>query len=352
MKIAILGDLHFGKRKNIDDVMFNYFKKDFFPYLKEKNINFIFQLGDLIDNRRNINVLSGKVVTDYFTLLQQYLFQYYQIVGNHDFYYMNSKDVTSLDIFSQNLNMNCEIIKKPFNVLTSCGLVSWGEEKENYLKTKYLFGHFETVGFEMMKGVECRKGNQIEDFNGYEKVFSGHFHRKDERENIIYVGSLFDLDFGEYDVDHGFYIFDNETGEYEFVKNENRIHYKVIYKEEYINENKVFDIKDGELIDVNKLKNKIVKLVVKEDVSVGDKKVKYLNFLKELESQNLEELKIVELDIEKPKIEMLSEIDDDVEIFKIINDYIDGMKFNKNKENNLKQMVGIIYEKVLENDKI
>jgi DNA repair exonuclease SbcCD nuclease subunit len=69
MKIAILGDCHFGMRG--DSLEFhNYYKKFyeevFFPYLIENNIDTVFQMGDLFDRRKFINFNTLYLARQYF----------------------------------------------------------------------------------------------------------------------------------------------------------------------------------------------------------------------------------------------------------------------------------------------
>ena len=58
MRIAILGDTHFGSR-NDHQAFHDYFEKFyndvFFPTLKEYGINTVIQLGDLFDRRKYVN---------------------------------------------------------------------------------------------------------------------------------------------------------------------------------------------------------------------------------------------------------------------------------------------------------
>ena len=58
MKIAIIGDTHFGAR-NDSHVFLEYFMKFFgevfFPYIETHNINTIIHLGDFLDRRKFVN---------------------------------------------------------------------------------------------------------------------------------------------------------------------------------------------------------------------------------------------------------------------------------------------------------
>ena len=69
MKIAILGDSHFGARG--DSPHFHkHFKKFyddvFFPYLEQNGIECVIQLGDVFDRRKFVNYQTLKHCREYF----------------------------------------------------------------------------------------------------------------------------------------------------------------------------------------------------------------------------------------------------------------------------------------------
>ena len=61
MKVAIITDQHFGARKS-SKFFHDYFKKfyynDVFPSMEDNTISIIVMMGDIYDNRRNINIYS------------------------------------------------------------------------------------------------------------------------------------------------------------------------------------------------------------------------------------------------------------------------------------------------------
>jgi hypothetical protein len=61
------------------------------------------------------------------------------------------------------------------------------------LKGKYMFGHFELPGYLMNAMVEMPDHGEVkrEDFNNFEHVFSGHFHKRQTKKNITYIGNCF-----------------------------------------------------------------------------------------------------------------------------------------------------------------
>ena len=57
MKIAVIGDLHWGARNDNQEFL-NYFQRFFdnvfFPELEERGVNKILQVGDFVDRRKFI----------------------------------------------------------------------------------------------------------------------------------------------------------------------------------------------------------------------------------------------------------------------------------------------------------
>jgi DNA repair exonuclease SbcCD nuclease subunit len=61
-------------------------------------------------------------------------------------------------------------------------------------------------------------GHSAKELNQYEKVFSGHYHSKQENGNVLYTGTPIATTFAEANEQHGIHILDTTTGEIEFVE--------------------------------------------------------------------------------------------------------------------------------------
>ena len=58
MKIALINDTHFGCRNdnpNYHEYIYRFWEEQFFPYIKEHNIDTIIHLGDVLDRRKYVN---------------------------------------------------------------------------------------------------------------------------------------------------------------------------------------------------------------------------------------------------------------------------------------------------------
>ncbi len=118
----------------------------------------------------------------------------YFIPGNHDLYYRDKRDVHSVE-WAKHLP-NVTIVNDWFiqdEVVIAPWLVGEDHKKLAKLSGKYMFGHFELPAFYMNAMVQMPDHGDVSDSDlaGFEKVFSGHFHKRQARNNIWYIGNAF-----------------------------------------------------------------------------------------------------------------------------------------------------------------
>lgn len=73
-------------------------------------------------------------------------------------------------------------------------------EYTNYIaetNSSVLMGHLEIEGFEVISGVNSPVGIKRNIFDKFEMVLSGHFHIKQSKRNIHYLGTQYQLNFGD-----------------------------------------------------------------------------------------------------------------------------------------------------------
>ena len=143
-----------------------------------------------------------------------------------------------------------------------------GEEiNQNLLeKADYVFGHFEITDFYMMPGVKAKNGLTIKDFKN-KKVFSGHYHIRQEKDNIIYLGTPYQLNFGDAGNEKGFYILDTETNELQFFPNTYNKKYLIIWLGNDVYNTDNINIYDFDLIK----KRYYVKIIHRKDTEENTK---------------------------------------------------------------------------------
>lgn len=201
-KVAMATDIHFGGKGN--SKQFNTDIVDFFTWFikesKERGCESCIILGDWHDSRSSINVLTLNYSLQVLTMLNEAFDSTYIITGNHDLFYREKRDVHSL-VVGDHLK-NISVVDK----LTEIGNVSflpWLVENEwkncAKSKAKYIFGHLELPGFKMNAMIDCPDHGGIngKHFKNQDYVFTGHFHKRQYKDNIHYIGNPFGHNYGD-----------------------------------------------------------------------------------------------------------------------------------------------------------
>lgn len=297
MKIAILADTHAGARNDSPrfDVYFQKFFDDvFFPRVKKEGIKTLIHLGDIFDRRKYINFQTLENIKRYlFDRLSTEGIITYAIAGNHDTYYKNTNAVNSIRLL---LN---EYIQRKDLVLfdTEAGKRIIGKQAFHFIpwvcaeteqsamdliktgtKDDICIGHFELDGYQMFQGIRNEGGLSRKVLEGYDKVFTGHFHTRSHEDNIYYLGSPYEYTWSDFEDPRGFHIFDTETGDLEFIENPYRMFHKIYYNDEQ------------PLPDPKRYNGCCVKVIVMKRTDYG----KFEQFIDDMYQQNVEELTIHE----------------------------------------------------------
>lgn len=200
-KAAVFGDIHFGKRSNSRE--FNLDCEEFVTWFIQEatawGADTVIFLGDWHDSRRFINVSTLNYSLSNLERLNAAFDNIYFIIGNHDLYYREKREINSIE-FGRNLD-HIKIINDITEV-GDCLFVPWLVSEEwkqiETLKAKYIFGHFELPKFKMNAMVEMPdKGELQQDSFHADYVFSGHFHKRQNKGNIWYIGNAFPHDYSD-----------------------------------------------------------------------------------------------------------------------------------------------------------
>lgn len=228
-KAAVFTDIHWGRKNNSE--LHNQdclrFIKWFCEEVKtNKEVDHIIFTGDWFEQRSAINSLTLDYAYKGALLLKELNLPIYFIVGNHDLYYRNSRDVCSTNFF-ESLDFNL-IKDEPlyFEELGEKGtlLCPFLFEEEYPKLAKFFhvpvwFGHFEFKGF-VVTG-ETKKldhGPDPKEYSKPKRIFSGHFHKRQTQGNIIYIGNTFPADFSDAnDLERGMMIYTYDTDNVKFI---------------------------------------------------------------------------------------------------------------------------------------
>lgn len=222
MKYLIIGDLHGGINRNNP-----IFHRTLLKYAlwvnklaNEQGIKNIIQLGDVFDNRFQISVETLKVVSMFFDVLADFNIDI--ITGNHDCMLNDSSKVNSLTPFKRHPNIT---IHEGITERNGMVFTGWGVKMEDIPKCDYLFGHYDTVGFELQKGKVSNHGFKAVDIMAKvgKTLFSGHYHRPQvklyDSKPFYYAGSAFPLDWNDADSQKFVYILETDSGKVDIIPN-------------------------------------------------------------------------------------------------------------------------------------
>tara|TARA_B100000902_G_scaffold398365_1_gene464879 strand:+ start:1489 stop:2547 length:1059 start_codon:yes stop_codon:yes gene_type:complete len=271
MKIALLNDTHFGAR-NDNPAFVKYFNRFydeiFFPYIIQHDIKTLIHLGDVVDRRKFINFNTAhNFQENFWKRLWNLKIDTHIILGNHDTYYKNTNKVNFTHLIKTFDGENEPwIYDKPATVNfdgLDILLLPWicpeTEEESIYeidnSHAEVAMGHLEIKGFEMHKGHFQEVGLEMDQFRRFDKVLSGHYHRKSDNGTIYYLGTQYEITWSDYQCPKGFHIFDTETRELTRIPNPLTMFEKIIYndtKQSYTN------------MDITDYKDKHLKVIVEE----------------------------------------------------------------------------------------
>lgn len=206
-KAVTFTDIHLGLKNNSKE-----HNEDCLKFIKfmiqeaiSKDIKVCVFMGDYFHNRSNVNISTLNYGLEIMKLLDQNFEKTYFLVGNHDMYHKNKREVTSINMAEAFENIH---FINEMETIDDCTFIPFMIDDEYTrlpsLRSKYVFGHLELPGYLLNKMVEMpNHGKETEDsFGGCEYVFSGHFHKRQSRitpkgTKILYTGNCFPHNFSD-----------------------------------------------------------------------------------------------------------------------------------------------------------
>lgn len=228
-KAALCTDIHFGRKGNsrIHNQDCVNFIKWFCTKCVEHEVDHVYFCGDWFEERTAIDSLTAKVALDAARELNALNVPVYFIVGNHDLYYRDNRDVFATYVYSELKNFH--MIDEPTVIDTTlkktliCPFLFEEEYSDlaKYFDIPVWIGHFEFKGFVLTGDTVTKKsGPDPKNFSAPDIIMSGHFHKRQGHNryargdgNVVYIGNTFPMDFGDVnDNDRGMAIYEYETG--------------------------------------------------------------------------------------------------------------------------------------------
>ncbi len=226
-KGAFCTDIHFGKKAN--SVLHNQDCIRFLEWFKQRiieigDIDYVAFLGDWHENRSAINTETLNFSYMGAKILDSIGVPVYFIIGNHDLHRRHTRDIHSVIPYKEMKNFT--IVEEPFyekNIgdgMLWCPYMFHGEypSLQQYTKIPIWAGHFEFRGF-VITGytITMNVGPDPTDYKGPEHIFSGHFHKRQAHEQVVYMGNVFPMDFGDAgQIDRGMMTYDHDANKTTF----------------------------------------------------------------------------------------------------------------------------------------
>lgn len=329
MNTALICDLHIGARN--DNQIFHehfegFYTNTFFPYLDAHKISRCVILGDLFCRQKYVNYNTLAKSRRYlFDPLKERGIEVDMILGNHDCFYRNTLDVNSPELLLGEYD-NFTIYKEPTEVMlgdTKVLYLPWicAENQERCLDAilntdaLILFAHIDVIGFDLGGGRLQDNGFQIEDFDKFELVYTGHYHKMQQIQNIKYLGAPYEMNWGDYNQTKGFHVFEPKTRALTHIRNPDKIFYKLHYNDGEKTPKEIMGT------DMSMLENAYVKVIVrcKDDPDL------YNMFIDKLNKAQPADVSVVDDHYNQNAVDDLFIVDQAEDTLTIMRKYIENM---------------------------
>jgi DNA repair exonuclease SbcCD nuclease subunit len=223
----------------------------------------------VVDRRKFINHNTAhNFKQNFWNRLEENNIDTHIIIGNHDTYYKNTNEVNALQNLeiSKGAKVYTRTTEVEFDGLPIL-FIPWicddnesdSVQKINDTQATIAMGHLEVKGFEMHNGHFNDHGQEKAMFKRFEKVMSGHFHKKSDDGQIYYLGTQYEMTWSDYGCPKGFHIFDTDTRDLTRVSNPDTIFKKLIYNDKETN---------YDAIDLSEYDKSFVKLYISNRTDV------------------------------------------------------------------------------------
>jgi DNA repair exonuclease SbcCD nuclease subunit len=213
-KVACFTDIHFGLKSNSGTHLRDCeeFVDWYIENAKKEGCDTGIFLGDWSHNRNSLNLITLDTSIRCLEKLGAAFEQFFWFPGNHDLFYKDKRDIHS-SAFGKHIPG--VTVVEGVTTIGDVTLVPWlvGDEWKtiSQVKSRYMFGHFELPLFYMNAMVQMPDHGELQasHFTHQDYVFSGHFHKRQSRGKIHYIGNAFPHNFADsWDDERGMMIMD------------------------------------------------------------------------------------------------------------------------------------------------
>lgn len=206
MKSVLISDIHFMNKSKYNPLM-NEYDGILFPLVnlqlaydtaKKENCDNVLILGDVIDKSSVSSYLAHKLITFFKDIDIETII----ILGNHDISQVD-KDFYSFITLLPDINSNIRVISKTEFLTNDIVCVPYSERKDivtnEMIHDKILLTH---IGISECKINESKKipaDFSLQYLRRYVRVITGHYHYPQEVENVLVVGSPWEIKKDEFE---------------------------------------------------------------------------------------------------------------------------------------------------------
>jgi UDP-2,3-diacylglucosamine pyrophosphatase LpxH len=299
-RIYILGDLHLGiKNASIEwvEIQSQYLLKNFIESIDEDGFNpdldILVQVGDWHHVRESTNVrIQNTSIQIAKALTSKFKKGIHIIVGNHDVYYKDRTDVHSLEGMDKMFD-NLHVYSSPKSLIINGkhkilmfpwidSIDKFKSEMAKFNNCDYMFCHADIKGASLGKTTKLEHGVEYSDLTGFKKIYSGHIHIRQNKNNVVYVGTPYQMDRGDCGNIKGYYVLDieGEKVNERFIENK--------YSPKFLKYN-AKDILNMQLTEfLNQIKNNFVDVYIEHTFASIFPVTKFIDLLKDSGMRKLE----------------------------------------------------------------
>jgi DNA repair exonuclease SbcCD nuclease subunit len=195
-KVACFTDIHFGLKSGsrLHNMDCEEFVTWFCETAKAEGCETAIFLGDWHHNRSTTDVSTMNYTVSNLEQLSNSFEKVYFILGNHDLFYKDKREINSVEfmrLFPNIIPVRERLTEGEVTIMPWLIGDEWRDVKT--IQSRYVFGHLELPLFYMNAMVQMPDHGQLQGshFQNQEYVFSGHFHKRQSKGNITYIGNAF-----------------------------------------------------------------------------------------------------------------------------------------------------------------
>lgn len=223
--LLIIGDLQ-AKRENLQECVSLFAQIE--SLAKERNINTVVFLGDMLERR---GLIEAECLNTLFSYFSSSNLHHYIVCGNHD-QISTHNDSTALEPLKALKNVN--IYDEP-GQLGNILFMPYYRNPKGFLyditlwlprlpNTPILLCHQGIKEFTIGSGYTEDEAVNVSDLKAFKLVVAGHYHTPMNKANVVYLGSPFSHSFGESNEEKRLGILNTETVELEYIPTNFRKH--------------------------------------------------------------------------------------------------------------------------------